>query len=58
MDSRNGKTPVTAGVCHCAEPCQICKCKTTKKTAKNQLVSDYKARIRAALKRFMGGGEQ
>jgi hypothetical protein len=27
--SKNDKTPVAAGVCHCAEPCHICNCKSS-----------------------------
>lgn len=27
--TKNDKTPVAAGVCHCAEPCLICACKST-----------------------------
>jgi hypothetical protein len=27
--TRNDKTPVAAGVCHCAETCLVCECKLT-----------------------------
>lgn len=36
MTSRNDKTPVAAQVCQCAEPCNLCVCKSIKTAPSKQ----------------------
>jgi hypothetical protein len=34
--TRNDKTPVAVGVCHCVEPCLICECQISTSGSGNQ----------------------